>query len=395
MKRALAVLVSFILVVGFIPGQALALLTNGSSASVVQHGMNDGACALQASGLSVLSDEPSSGQEGPSVPIAKPEAVTGATPPADEATREKVYVKDYYNRDYAHYYGPAADAHIDDGTVIEAALAEAGGKTLVFEEGKTYTFGSYVHSNTGGNLWRLQGIRTSTSDVVIEGNGATIRWDASQAFVGGEGLYLEGTKDAPVRDIVIRNLNFSAVNSSRTFEDPITGKVYEHHNLVQLKGMWCENVLIENCTFEAVPNSDDSLRELSNKEGRGVSNIWFYGGAKDVTVRDCTMRNVTCGSQESGSNLLFSGDCEWLRSSSDDFKSAYGAMTHDEQYRVICERHLQGSVENILVEGNRFEHACHDECISLWSAELFKDVLIQENSFDIHDGDAHVPSTTR
>ena len=126
------------------------------------------------------------GQSVPTVPAAHPEAVTGATPPANEATREKIYVKDFYDRDYSHYYGPADNMPTDDGTVLEAALNESSGKTLVLEAGKTYTFGSYVRSNAGGNLWRVQGIHLRVSDVVIEGNGATLKWDPDQPFVDGQ-----------------------------------------------------------------------------------------------------------------------------------------------------------------------------------------------------------------
>ena len=182
MKRILAILVSLILAVAFMPVQAVALVAGDFSG----RGAIDAASGDTS--LSAAASSDLATQALPVVPAAHPDAITGANPPADEAAREKVYVKDFYNRDYTHYYGPADGAHIDDGTVIEAALAESGGKTLVLEEGKTYTFGSYVRSNEGGNLWRMQGIRTTTDDVIIEGNGATIRWDSDQVFVGGEGL---------------------------------------------------------------------------------------------------------------------------------------------------------------------------------------------------------------
>lgn len=335
-------------------------------------------------------------------PEANPEAVTGATAPANEAEREKVYVESYRNRDYSHYYGPQyeLDEEDADAAVIETAMKAAEHKMLVFEAGRTYKIGTYVRSNVGGIWGRSQGVHLTTSDVVIDGNGATIEWDDGDVFVGNDGFVLEGTMENPIHDIVIRDLNFTSVNCSRNWDDPVTQKTYKNNNLVQLKGLSCENVLVENCTFDALPNPSPSLHQRSDEEGRGISNIWFYAGAKNITVRGCTMHDVTCGSQESGSNLLFSGECEWKRNKEKsaaqgdrDFLNEYNAATAERQYQMICDQHLQGSVENILVEDNAFEHACHDESVSLWCAEVFKDILIRDNTFNVHDKDAHVPST--
>lgn len=372
MKRFLACILSVVIATGLAPASAIA--------------GDGGRCALTSAGMQAA-------QDAITVPEAHPEAVTGATAPANETAREKVYVEDFREHVDPHHYGPSDEGHTDDGTVIETAMAAAEGKTLVFEKGRTYTFGTYPRSNAEGIWGRSQGIHLNASDVIIEGNGATLLWDDKQVFVNGDGLVLEGTMTNPIHDIVIRNLNFSSVNNSRTWTDPLSGKTFKNNNLVQLKGLCCENVLVENCTFTATPNPDEALHAQSDAEGRGVTNIWFYGGAKNVTVRNCTLRDITCGSQESGSNLLFSGECEWKRSKDDAFQKRYDALTTEEQYQLICDEHLQGRIENILVEGNTFEHACHDESLSIWCAEVFKDILVQGNVFDVHDGDAHVPST--
>lgn len=382
MKRFLVCVLSVVLAMGLMP--AFALTADGRDVPSAAFGSS---LEIPAVNLGA--------QAAPSASAANPDAVTGATAPADEASRDKVYVESFRNLDYSHYYGPAEGVHTDDAAIIETASKQAAGKTLVFEAGRTYTFGSYVNSRQYGDVFRYsrtQGIHFKTSNVVIEGNGATIQWDPEQTFTAWQGFVLEGTKEQPVHDVVIRNLNFKCTNNSWLYEDPIGGTPLRDYAMTQLLGLYCKDILIENCTFTAEPNPDPALYQKNCQEGFGVNCVWLRP-ASNVTVQNCTFRNVTKGSQESGGDLIVSGYPDYLRQSlTDEQRAAYNALDQQGQYEMIRDMDLKGRVENILVRNNEFEHACHDETLAMFSADVIKDVLIQDNTFNVHDGEAHVAS---
>ena len=237
-------------------------------------------------------------------------------------------------------FGAVGDGVHDDAEAIENAL-NSGAAKVEFGAGKTYLY--------------KKAIVMTASNVEIAGNGATLAWDSETPFEDWRELRIVGWEpETPVTNIRLHHLNFLTPNMSDE----------RRVSSVQLILFNCSDVLVEDCGFLITEGRGN---EVNADGGRGATNIWIYGDCHNVTVRNCSLRNLShaSGSPVDGGSYLGAGGNIWV--------SGYAAADTPDS-----------SITDISILNNRIEKSCHDESIAIWSAEAER-ILIDGNEFDIHE----------
>ena len=237
-------------------------------------------------------------------------------------------------------FGAIGDGVHDDAEAIENAL-NSGAAKVEFSAGKTYLY--------------KQAIVMTASDVEIAGNGATLKWDSETPFEDWRELRIVGWEpETPVTNIRLHHLNFLTPNVSDE----------RRVSSVQLILFNCSDVLVEDCAFLITEGKGN---EVNADGGRGATNIWIYGDCHNVTVQNCSLRNLShaSGSPADGGGYFGAGGNIWV--------SGYAAADTPDS-----------SITDISILNNRIEKSCHDESIAIWSAEAER-ILIDGNEFDIHE----------
>ena len=192
-------------------------------------------------------DEPSAAVQGKDEPSA---AVQGKA----ETT---VTVEDF---------GAVGDGVHDDAEAIENAL-NSGAAKVEFGADKTYLY--------------KKAIVMTASNVEIAGNGATLAWDSETPYEDWRELRIVGWEpETPVTNIHLHNLNFLTPNMSDE----------RRVSSVQLILFNCSDVLVEDCDFLITEGRGN---EVNADGGRGATNIWIYGDCHNVTVQNCSLRNLS------------------------------------------------------------------------------------------------------
>ena len=237
-------------------------------------------------------------------------------------------------------FGAVGDGVHDDSEAIEDAL-NSGAARVEFGADKTYLY--------------KKAIVMTASNVEIAGNGATLEWDSETSFEDWRELRIVGWEpETPVTNIYLHHLNFLTPNMS---DERLVSSV-------QLILFNCSDVLVEECGFLITEGRGN---EVNADGGRGATNIWIYGDCHNVTVQNCSLRNLShaSGTPAAGESYLGAGGNIWVSGYS-------GADTPD------------SSITDISILNNRIEKSCHDESIAVWSAESER-ILIDGNEFDIHE----------
>ena len=270
------------------------------------------------------------------LPFAQAAHLTQAEPFAVLQEEAVVQVEDF---------GAVGDGVHDDAEAIEKAL-NSGAATVEFGVGKTYLI--------------KKAIQMTASNVEIAGNGATLAWDSETPFEDWRELRIVGWEpDTPVTNIYLHHLNFLTPNMSTE----------RRVSSVQLILFNCSNARVEDCDFLITEGRGN---EVNTDGGRGATNIWIYGECHDVTVQNCTLRNLShaSGSPVEGEGYFGAGGNIWV--------SGYSTDT------------IPGtSITDIYIQDNQIEKSCHDESIAVWSAAAER-IFIDHNVFDLHEKEDHI-----
>ena len=133
---------------------------------------------------------------------------------------------------------------------------------------------------------------------------------------------------------------------------------------VQLILFNCSDVRVEDCGFLITEGGGN---EVNADGGRGATNIWIYGECHNITVQNCSLRNLSHASGGLGEDGSYwgAGGNIWV--------SGYCAAGTP-----------YASITDISILNNRIEESCHDESIAVWSADAER-ILIDGNEFDMHE----------
>ena len=184
-------------------------------------------------------------------------------------------------------FGAVGNGVHDDAEAIENAL-NSGAAKVEFGAGKTYLY--------------KKAIVMTASNVEIAGNGATLAWDSETPFEDWRELRIVGWEpESPVTNIYLHHLNFLTPNMSDE----------RRVSSVQLILFNCSDVLVEDCGFLITEGRGN---EVNADGGRGATNIWIYGDCHNVTVRNCSLRNLShaSGSPVDGGSYLGAGGNIWV-----------------------------------------------------------------------------------
>ena len=225
-------------------------------------------------------------------------------------------------------YGAYGDGEHDDANSIQLAL-NAGYGNVTFES-ERYKFGKTI--------------KLSTDNVYVIGNNATLFWDET-IVTPWEQIGISGTSEKHVNNIYIMYLTF--VNGNISINE-------DSGESIQLRGSYCDNIVISNCKF--------NIYEVSENKSRQITNLWFHTEWKNIVVQDCEFKNLT--NSNVGGNI-------WLSD-----------LTSNNNYIS----------QNAIIQNNYIEKSCHDESIGVWEGYI-DNVIIQNNEFNIHEENVDNRST--